>query len=101
MLTMRTDVGAVAKEFDRLLKLEIGVDNWRRVILANEDEPWGSWICHSHDFCDANVLFAQAVANVEGWTLDEATSEILESDNGWDAWQTWRINALKFLKSHQ
>jgi len=64
---------AVAKEFSRLLVKELGVF----LVVAgqrNRDEGSGASICHTHDYCDANMVMDEAMRNC-GIDPDLATDE--------------------------
>lgn len=55
----------VAADFALALESEIGVDDLRMVVDRNSAEP-SLHVCHSHDFCDANMLMAAAIKNRSG-----------------------------------
>ena len=52
--------GQVAHEFARRLCDVLTVEQMLEVIDRNKAEPNQS-VCHSHDFCDANVLMENAI----------------------------------------
>lgn len=58
---------AIAREFSRVLKVWIGAENMDLLRQANDEEA-DEGICHSHDFCDANMAMQQAFQNLK---LDE------------------------------
>jgi hypothetical protein len=53
----------VALEFSRVLRHCIGGD-MAEVVRRNSAEPAGSGVCHSHDFCDANMAMLEAFHNL-------------------------------------
>src|SRR3989304_4399232 len=53
-------IEAVAREFSRLLLAEIGNKKFREVVKRNKLEK-DKGICHSHDFCDANMVMQDAL----------------------------------------
>jgi len=53
------DITKLAKQFAKLLSEEIGDDNMKAVVAANKKEK-SSGVCHSHDYCDANMVMADA-----------------------------------------
>ena len=59
----------IALEFIRLLIEEIGTDNFFEMLNRNRFEM-DSGVCHSHDFCDANMVMDQAFTNVMGRETD-------------------------------
>ena len=54
---------ALAKEFSRLLVRDLGKATVRKINRLNKAEKSRD-VCHSHDFCDANM------------TMDEATRRV-------------------------
>lgn len=52
---------ALACAFGEELRKELSAQQIAEVIKRNEAEP-DKGVCHSHDFCDANVVMAQAFA---------------------------------------
>lgn len=63
---MSTDLTvALAHRFAGNLLDDIGMDNLRIVIARNATEP-NATVCHSHDFCDANMTMAAAFAEITG-----------------------------------
>ena len=55
----------VAKRFSTLLRDALTCDEMVMVIARNEIEGDDS-ICHSHDFCDANMIMGQAICDIIG-----------------------------------
>lgn len=55
----------IAHEFTRILKDWLPVADWLQVVSRNAEEQ-DSNICHSHDFCDANMAMAEAFEKVVG-----------------------------------
>jgi len=70
-------VTAVAKVFCRLIREELG-DKMQDVVARNKGES-AQGVCHTHDYCDANMVMASAMRTV-GIPLDE--QEIWNSS--WD-----------------
>lgn len=56
---------ALAHRFAGNLLIDIGMDNLRKVIERNDAETYRG-VCHSHDFCDANMTMAAAFEAVVG-----------------------------------
>lgn len=50
---------ALAAEFSRFLRKHLNAYELACAITLNDDEPSDA-ICHTHDFCDANEVMAQA-----------------------------------------
>lgn len=93
MLTVQMiDEGAVAREFARGLRDEIGATDYDSVVRAvrsqGEDEGW----CPSHDYCDANVVMMAAIERVTG--LDYSAFADLEGyEDTWGrCWNSWRTS---------
>jgi len=77
---------ALAEAFDRLLRTEIGKTKYREVLARNAAEP-DAGICHSHDFCDANMMMDGAFRVVlqRGPDIDDDADLTLWTD----AWNLW------------
>ena len=74
----------LARIFSRLLDAEIGRKNMRMAIWANREEPEGSGVCHSHDFCDANMTMLAATEEI-GLDLDhENNADAALWGKAWD-----------------
>lgn len=56
---------AVGDKFAKLLRRELTDAEFREMRVRNREEP-DSGICHSHDFCDANMPMAEALLVVTG-----------------------------------
>lgn len=56
---------AVGDKFAKLLRRELTDAEFREMRVRNREEP-DSGICHSHDFCDANMPMAEALLIVTG-----------------------------------
>jgi aminoglycoside phosphotransferase (APT) family kinase protein len=80
---------AVSKEFQRILKEWMTPEEWQQMIALNLKEK-SQFICHSHDFCDANVAMLQAVINVLDLEVDSHGDPIEDIDKLFnlmgDAW---------------
>lgn len=63
------DYQKMAVIFKRLLLAEVGEKNFESIFLLNDQEA-DPRICHSHDYCDANVVMAQAFSEVFGFDVD-------------------------------
>ncbi len=63
-------VGMVAHEFSRRLCNALTVEQTLEVIDRNKVETNAS-VCHSHDFCDANVLMENAMRAVSAENLED------------------------------
>lgn len=66
MSTMTTEI---AHRFAQNLLHDIGMNNMREVIARNAVEP-NLAICHSHDFCDANMPMLDAFQEIFGVDLN-------------------------------
>jgi len=72
-------VKALAIEFSHQLQLDVGTKNLLKIIIRNSKEP-NKNICHSHDFCDANVCMSNAC----DWNKIDFTVEIDLVNAAWD-----------------
>lgn len=64
-----TNAERIAGEFLRLLRQDIGPDHYAEVCVRNANEANPN-VCHSHDFCDANITMADAIEKVLGRAVD-------------------------------
>lgn len=96
MLTITTINGrsidhvSLALAFATALHDELGEDMMKRVVQLNVEEK-SEGVCHSHDFCDANVLMLEAIGKLCGLENEEAIHDAqldADPDNKlWnDAW---------------
>jgi len=65
---------AVAAAFLAGLREDIGPARFRAVVLLNRKEKHPG-ICHSHDFCDANMTMLAACEKVVGPRFDNTEDE--------------------------
>lgn len=56
----------LAQEFLKRLQLCIGKRKFREVCRLNADTNDPTNVCHSHDFCDANMIMAPAFRKLAG-----------------------------------
>lgn len=61
---------ALADRFAFELRGWLSRREWDEVLARNAREPADSAVCHSHDFCDANMAMDEAFAVVVGRTPD-------------------------------
>lgn len=61
MISIQEKIG-LAREFSTHLRFELSDEQLKETVRRNaEDESkYGADICHSHDFCDANMVMLQA-----------------------------------------
>lgn len=88
-MTALTDIHlpvALAKAFADELRAELPADEFRQVVERNAAEAEDSNICHSHDFCDANMTMLVAFEKTVGRDID------LESNVHTNLWNTaWTL----------
>lgn len=67
---------------------ELSRHDFRQAVDRNKAEEWDSDICHSHDFCDANMLMLEAFVSVVGRNPDflEDASKSEDIELWGDAW---------------
>lgn len=77
----------IADEFGGLLIKAIGAGKYSEVLKLNQAEG-ARGVCHSHDFCDANEVMAEAFAIAIGRpiNLQDARDRDLWND-GWNVWK--------------
>jgi hypothetical protein len=63
------EVVSLGKAFMELMLQEIGFDHLEEAMLRNRVEP-SPLVCHTHDFCDANMVMADAMLEVTGKEVD-------------------------------
>lgn len=80
----------VASQFILNLKREISFSNFGEMVERNEAEE-DSNICHSHDFCDSNVLMAEAISEVMGIDVDTRSTSQLDFWN-----KSWNLAKASF-----
>jgi hypothetical protein len=80
-------IAKLADEFDAELRAELSESDYDDAVVLNRDEE-SAGVCHTHDFCDANVFMAEAFEKVVGRPID------LQSDADtalWNAaWSEWK-----------
>jgi hypothetical protein len=83
----------MATYFGRGLYEEIGEDNYAEVVRRNQTAEKG--ICHSHDFCDANMVMHAAFTQVHGFEPALESDEWIDEFNAaWDIWRAvWKTPA--------
>lgn len=87
----------LARKFSELLREEIGTMALQQVIDLNREEGTDSGVCHSHDFCDANMTMLMAQES-----LHIIQSEDPDDAHRWDlvnaAWETAKKNDFYFFQ---
>lgn len=82
----------VANAFCKALREELTPDQMRQVLERNEAEQSDA-ICHSHDFCDANVVMddvCTALGVVVAYPADEPDEKLIQTQC--DLWnEAWGL----------
>jgi hypothetical protein len=74
----------LASEFSRVLRSWLTVGEMEQVISRNKRET-DPRICHSHDFCDANMAMDEAFTTITGRELDaDDGSDVALWGKAWD-----------------
>lgn len=76
-------INKLADAFSVKLQEEIGADKVREAIWLNRREPCPD-VCHSHDFCDANMVMSKAFLEVVGKDVPESDEESRAWNEAWD-----------------
>jgi hypothetical protein len=84
---IESQVEEIAFKFNENLKDSLTKAQYRMVLKLNEKEKDKS-ICHSHDYCDANMVMLSAVCEVTGRPEDPTADGIIELMN--QSWEKWR-----------
>jgi len=75
----------IARVFSALLLLRLGEETMNKIVALNQEEKDPN-ICHSHDFCDSNVIFALAFSVCTTKYLDTQDEEQMRlKDGAWTA----------------
>jgi hypothetical protein len=84
----------IGKEFSSILLRDLGIDVMREVIEKNSTEKYEG-VCASHDYCDANVVMAEAFNKICGREIELGSEE----DCFWwgEAWNYAKANSF-FIK---
>lgn len=88
----------LAKKFAELLLKEIGPEDFKKVVELNKDEKDEN-ICHSHDFCDANMIM-DAAFKANGVDMSKYHGSLFNPDfvDTWNAsWDLAKANDM-FIK---
>lgn len=78
----------LAARFKKFLIDEIGPEKYAETIELNRQETDKN-ICHSHDFCDANMVMLEAVKSF-GLDEDQAMEVMLHESIVNEAWNYWK-----------
>lgn len=83
-----SDAQRLAHAFARVLRSWLDAEEIATVIERNRAQPPGSGICHSHDFCDANMAMDEAFGACGFWRwVDDGEDVIFVNDELWaEAW---------------
>ncbi len=79
-------------EFSKILREWLGAEVIQQINKLNETEDNLS-ICHSHDFCDANLAMAEAFEKVHGEKPEINSDKSIEKWNS--AWKEAILNKFK------
>jgi hypothetical protein len=75
----------VADKFDKILRNEIGEDNYRECVAKNKTPAYQNGCCASHDYCDSNMVMLEALQSLG------ADPDSNEGNTLWNrAWDKWR-----------
>lgn len=88
---------AVANKFTTLLREELGAETFGEVRRRNRADA-DLAVCHSHDFCDANMLMHDAIVTVISKRRDYAGQPLYEADLHDDLWNdAWSLARRQHL----
>lgn len=96
-MTQGFSIISLANEFSKCLRSVLTPSQIREAVKRNKAEtetlPKNSFICHSHDFCDANDVMMMALSNV-GFDGFDAENE--DHARIWGAaWRRAKENGFK------
>lgn len=92
--TPTQDIEAIANEFSARLRECLTDEELAEVVRRNRAEPAPD-ICHSHDFCDANIPMAEAFENLLERELDVSSDADAEICNA--AWRLANQRGFKIV----
>jgi hypothetical protein len=75
----KSKITELAKAFSEILQKEIGDDNIQQAAKLNLKEK-SSGICHSHDYCDANMVMAEAMDKVLGVNMEKDYPDMIQNE---------------------
>ena len=70
-------IETAARKFADFLLRDLGPDTLREVVRRNAEET-DPLVCHTHDFCDANVDMGNAIEQVLGRELDYRDAAVFD-----------------------
>lgn len=96
------DVPRIARRFAGLVGENVGAGKLRLIDERNELEEDPD-VCHSHDYCDANVFMDEAFAEVMGYSVASLLPDIPDNDNrrwgtAWDYAKVFGFAELALVK---
>lgn len=74
----------IAMMFADKLKEALTFAEFEQMLTRNKEDQWDSPVCHSHDFCDANMVMAEAWQDFFGQEPDLDNDYEIETWN--EAW---------------
>lgn len=78
-------IAAIAEKFDELVRIELGPDY--DVAVARNRAEGDPNVCHTHDFCDANMVMAEAFKAVTGREVEvDSDEDCALWSTAWNAW---------------
>lgn len=81
------DTIKLARAFGEQIQGALSVTEFRAMIDANKAEGWDGPVCHTHDYCDANVYMEAAFVEAMGREPALLDEEIDADNELWnDAW---------------
>jgi len=90
-------IKAIAEAFAGILKEWLSDDEFAEMKAANKAEQ-DDGVCHSHDYCDANMAMLGALIKAGAITQDQADADdfdIMDHSNLWNA--AWAYAAKERL----
>jgi len=89
---MSTSIESLAREFSQSLKSKISTDEMMDLVWKNRTET-SPGICHSHDYCDANMVLHEVFLKHGMDIADEGGRE--RWGGAWDA--AWNLAKSKLF----
>jgi hypothetical protein len=88
----------IAELFSEKLRAVATDEEWAEMRAANRAEECAQ-VCHSHDFCDANVTMDEAFEEVTGRSALSFESDSDEEAGAFALWnEAWEIAKRKYLQ---
>ena len=78
----------IADYFEQLIREELSESEYADAVALNRDETDPA-ICHTHDFCDANLVMSEAFTKATGREVDlQSAADCTLWASAWTDWKS-------------